>query len=424
MLGNHQSLRAAQKSVSEKLRHVANGKSSRERRSFVTLSKGASKRVPPVRRVLPWGEIPHRVLWMRAQQVLDLESPSRAMMDSLQSVLTLRLHRMDPVDHRRYIEIECGRIVEALRALRDVYRDYLGPKVDASLVEMNWVIVRFGIKDWAVMRLRESASRFVVACRIQKVAWDEVYGISRNLPYQDGPTSPTQHQSPFAQAQDVEGKIRADVFDEVMVGGPFGQDAQLRLARRNSGLSVGHTFPEAVERRRAKWDSHLWTEGLARLYDAACGEVIRQLEVLGKDGIEAESELVRLSPLERIAYTHLYALKSKDGTSKEARQETWIKLLIELDTRGVRIDDALSKTARAVLLRARQKGNTIETWTDCYARTAAVIMEDGTARKLRREVTHSLHNAAKKAHDQMRKIWGRSPRVKSAPAAHGSRGSK
>ena len=124
-------------------------------------------------------EIPHNDLWLQAHRDMDLDSASRAYADALQSVLEKRLYRMDPEEHRRYAEVECTRIVETLRVLCDTYREYLQTKIDGPLVEMYWVVVRFGIKDWAVMRLRSAAIRYIVASRILHADWNELYGFEQ-----------------------------------------------------------------------------------------------------------------------------------------------------------------------------------------------------------------------------------------------------
>ena len=56
---------------------------------------------------------------------------------------------------------------------------------------------------------------------------------------------------------------------------------------------------------------------------------------------------------------------------------------------------------------ARRKGLKLRTWQECYASPARVTLEDGKVRALRREVTHSIHNVAKKADYQLGRVWGR-----------------
>lgn len=104
-----------------------------------------------------WEDIPHDQLWTQALASLLPGSADRAESDAIRSVLKRRLLRRDPADHTRYIELECARIVETLRRVRDVYRSYLKPKVRGALSDLYWVILRFGVKDWAVMLIRAAA---------------------------------------------------------------------------------------------------------------------------------------------------------------------------------------------------------------------------------------------------------------------------
>ena len=53
----------------------------------------------------------------------------------------------------------------------------------------------------------------------------------------------------------------------------------------------------------------------------------------------------------------------------------------------------------------RRQGSKIATWEECYNSKATVILDDGKRYGLRREVTHSIHNAVKKAVYHLGKIW-------------------
>ena len=70
-------------------------------------------------------------------------------------------------------------------------------------------------------------------------------------------------------------------------------------------------------------------------------------------------------------------------------------------------DATLEGVARETLMAARRKGLKPRTWQECYASRARVTLEDGKVRTLRREVTHSIHNVAKKVDYQLGKVWGR-----------------
>ena len=71
----------------------------------------------------------------------------------------------------------------------------------------------------------------------------------------------------------IQSILRAEVFDEMTIGGPFGRDGQYKFARMYLGAAISQrqeNFAQSVERRLARWEAcHPWTEGLARLFDSA-----------------------------------------------------------------------------------------------------------------------------------------------------------
>jgi len=71
--------------------------------------------------------------------------------------------------------------------------------------------------------------------------------------------------------------------------------------------------------------------------------------------------------------------------------------------------------ARQTLMVARRKGLNVTTWQECYTLPGRISLEDGSVRTLRREVTKAIHNAAKKAAYQLRKVWSSKLRSVAAP---------
>jgi hypothetical protein len=61
----------------------------------------------------------------------------------------------------------------------------------------------------------------------------------------------------------------------------------------------------------------------------------------------------------------------------------------------------------------RRKGSKIATWEECYDTEASVILDNGKRYRLRREVTHAIHNAAKLAAYHLGKIWNQARSRKS-----------
>jgi hypothetical protein len=374
---------------------------------------------------LRWDEIPHSELWEQAHAAMSCGPPERAREDSLRSVLRRRLSRMDATDHARYIELECAHLVETLRFLRDTYRAFLEPRTSGPLVEMYWVILRYGVKDWAVMVLRTAAIRYVSECRLNSADWDSLFGFEAPLNDFFSSASSKQSQQPERLSDErlletVRGLLRPEVFDEILVGGPFGRDAQVRFARRFPGRAAllgQETFAEALEGRLRAWDaSSPWTEGLSRLFDAAQEELFFQQDALGDEGRLAESAYSKLSTFEKIVHRRLVYLSGRQLPGTPTKHQ-WELLLPELDKSGISPEDALQGAARETLMTLRRKGVTVRTWTDCYGSTKRVTLEDGEPRTLRREMTRALHNAAAKAEYQLSKIWGNSTAVGSSSKA-------
>jgi hypothetical protein len=119
---------------------------------------------------LRWDQVPHAEIRLKAQAAMSLGSPSRAAEDSLRFILKRRLPRQDPTDHMRYIELESARVVETLRFLRDQYRAYFEQQGCNPLAEVYWVVVRFAVKDWAIMVLRAAVFNYIAACRVKNRA--------------------------------------------------------------------------------------------------------------------------------------------------------------------------------------------------------------------------------------------------------------
>jgi hypothetical protein len=360
-----------------------------------------------------WDALPHQELWKAALESMSFGSRARAGEDARLHVLRRRLPRLDPADHMNYIEIVCAQTVELLRAVRDEYRRYLEDRGAKPLVEMYWVVVRYGVKDWAVMALRDAVLEYIGHCRIKTKDWNALFGFSPRLlclPGEKEPekVSPTVRMD-AALSRTIHLLLRQNSFDEVMTGGPFGRDGQLRLGHSMPSMAVlngRQTVMENIKYRQELWDNcYPWTEGLAMLFDAVQEELLRQIRALGGDGRRAESRFLQLSAFHRIAYKHLCGLKSDKVPSRNLGEARWSALLEELDDSGLRLDKELRGRVRDVLAASRKKGKAIQTWKQCYHSQATVMLEDGKRYRLRREVTHAIHNAAKVAGYQLGKVW-------------------
>lgn len=379
--------------------------------------------------------MPHAEIRLQAQQAMSLGSPLRAAEDSLRFLLKRRLPRNNPADHFRYIELESARIVETLRCLRDQYRTYFEEQGCSPMAEMYWVVVRDGVKDWAIMVLRSAAIEYVAASRVTTAQWKELFDFSG--PFNDlFPHGEAAEAAPVAV--DVNAKLTKaitallpqTVFDQVIDGGPFGRDYQIYLAHSLPGrafLLGKESFQDAIDRRLASWDAaQPWAEGLAALFEVTQQEVLAQFDALGADAKEAESQFVHLSDFHRIAHKHLMTLARGEIVAEASAKDRWPALLLELDQAGIVPDKTLEGIARQTLMASRRKGLTIKTWQESYASTARVSLEDGRVRTLRREVTHAIHNSAKKAAYQLGKVWSRKtvPAKKQQRASTASRAPK
>ena len=110
-----------------------------------TKPKQLGKLSGAIPRAIRWVDIPHDELYQSAVNSLVRGSRERANEDALRHVLKRRLPELDRSDHGRYVEIECCKLVETLRAIRDEYRRYLEQQGCKPIAEMYWVVFRFGI---------------------------------------------------------------------------------------------------------------------------------------------------------------------------------------------------------------------------------------------------------------------------------------
>jgi hypothetical protein len=372
------------------------------------------RKSPPTRRLpMRWGELPHQELYQRALNAMALGSRERAGEDSLKNVLKHRLPDLDYDDHRRYIEIECCKIVEMLRVVRDEYRRYLEKEGCKPIAEVYWVVYRFGVIRYAVRLLREVASEYVDNTKVPFVQWEILYGscflptftIAGDLSVPESPKTPS-----LESVKDViQGLIREETFEHVLDGGPFGREGQLYLTRQNPSFDFwGHGVDlfEIVEKRQVLWeDCKPWTAGLAHLFDNTQEEVNFEWSLLGQDAKRVESAFTKLSAFEKIAYEHLIDMRRNSRISRNLGESDWLKVLETLDKGGIALDAEFTDIPKKILEAVRRRGHQITTWKECYQSKQHVTMDNGKTYSLRREVTHAVHNAAKKAAYQRAKVW-------------------
>jgi hypothetical protein len=363
-------------------------------------------------RAIRWVDIPHAELYQSVLNSLVLGSRERAKEDALRHVLKPRLPELARSDHRRYVEIECCKIVETLRAVRDEYRRYLEQERCKPIAEMYWVVFRFGIVQYAVRLLRKIASEYVISTKVPFAEWEILYGHSFVPCFPlAGSAKPETPETPTPQSvtNTMRGLIVEDTVRHVGNGGPFGRAGQLELTRRIPGFAFwgpGITFPEIVKKRQLLWEEcSTWTKGLSQLFDAAQAELEFQYSLLTEDAKRVESAFVKLSAFEKIAHEYLIDLRQSTASSRNLAESDWLKIMDALDKSGIAVEAELTAGPRKVLATVRRRGHQITTWRECYQSRSHVSMDDGKNHSLRREVTHAIHNAAKRASYQLAKVW-------------------
>jgi hypothetical protein len=339
---------------------------------------------------------------------MALGSREAASEDSIKHVLRRRLPKLDPTDHLRYVEIECQRVVETLRVIRDEYRAYLQQEGCKPISEMYWVVFRFAVIPYAVKVVRAAASDYVIYSQVGTKEWQTLYGYSWKGIVTLGNESRIKDRVESVE-ETMTSLIREDTFQEVVTGGPFGRDGQVRLGRLRPAAEFRFgemTLVDTIKLRQELWDTcYPWTEGLARLFDAGQEELFLQNDTLSQEGRRAESEFLSLSEFEKIAHKHLVDMRQQRTNSRNLGRDAWLSLLRELDERELPLDIGLEGKARLVLEAVRKDGYQVDSWEQCYNPKLRTSLDDGNIYHLRRETTHAIHNAAKRAAYQLGKIW-------------------
>ena len=349
------------------------------------------------------------MLWDRVLDASGLGSSERASEDSVRYVLKRRLPTLDPGDHLRYVELDCRRLVKTLRLTRDVYRACLENEGCKPVAEMHWIVFRFAVMPYSVKLLREAASAYIIYSRVAELDWQAMYGYSPAAIIQVPPEL-KEFTKPSPSIQEtITALINEESFQQISRGGPFGKDGQIRLARSRPATTFrmeDMSLLDTIKMRQTLWEKNYpWTEGLARLFDATQEELLYQNEVLSRDGRRAEAQFVSLSAFEKIAHKHLIDIRQKDVRSRNLGHGAWLELLRGLDAQKIPLDGQLRNKAKNVLDEVRRNGHKVHLWEDCYSAKLRASLDDGKIYNLRREVTHAIHNAAKKAQYQLSKIW-------------------
>jgi hypothetical protein len=340
---------------------------------------------------------------------MDPGSRNRASGDAVRHLLKRRLPNLDSSDHVRYIELECQRIVEILRVVRDHYRIYLKNAGCKPIAEMYWVVSRFVVTRYAVKILRRAASDYVVNSKIESADWQLLFGYPSPKTLVPMGSSPSyslsfDDNSPEAMEKIISGLVRETTFARVMPGGPFGKEGQTLLARQRLDMNSRLSISEDIALRQELWDKcRPWTDSLATMFDVSQEEILFQLAELPEDARRAEAIFLTLTELEKIAYKHLIIVGGQ-RTARSLGETAWKNLFRELDGEKLSLDSELTGRSKEVLSASRKRKAPIATWSQCYDADSFVSIGLGRTSTLKREVMHFLHNAAKKAAYQISKI--------------------
>jgi hypothetical protein len=277
---------------------------------------------------------------------------------------------------------------------------------------MYWVVFRFAMIPYAVKVLRNAASDYVINSHVNTGHWQALFCYSFATVASLGPDFRTREASKDNWQESVRETIAElvgeETFEHVLTGGPFGRDGQIYIGRQRPSFEfqIGEmTLIDTIKLRQDMWEEcRPWTEGLATLFDVSQEELFLQSDALTQDGRRAEATFSSLSELEKIAYRYLAEI-GRQNSGRSLGDGLWKMLLCELDEKDVLLDLELKGKAKQVLNAVRKRGHQIHTWNQCYDFKLRASLEDGRIYSLRREVTHALHNAAKKAAYQLSKIW-------------------
>lgn len=104
------------------------------------------------------------------------------------------------------------------------------------------------------------------------------------------------------------------------------------------------------------------------------------------------------------SYQHLSDAQEDKIHAQKFKPVSWLALMRKLDSGGVQLDLELPGKTKEVMIAVRRKGKKVDTWDDCLIPNVRTSLEDGKIHLLKREVTHALHNQAKNAMAQIRKV--------------------
>lgn len=349
-----------------------------------------------------WDSLPHEELGRRAEESLKLGSRERSAQDAAFYIAKRRLRTTDNANFA-YTDIECARLIERLRAIRDVYREHLERLGCRPIDQMYWVVFRFAVMESALWLLRSSVQSYLNLAAVRRKEWEELFGPLASAVLGERPESVSEGElvtdGPELQAG-IAMRLPTGIFDHIVQGGPFRLDAQVYMAYETFGLGVldGKTLPESIDTRQKIWhECSRWIEPLSRLFDAVQEELIFQVNALSREGQRSEVLFHHLPLLQQIAYKHLVVLRPQEEDRVELGEDGWLALMRELDDNSVELHHELPDKARKVLTSLRRSGAKITTWREAYSSTRGVSGENAKRSTLRREVTMAIHNAGKLA---------------------------
>jgi hypothetical protein len=348
--------------------------------------------------IMRWEELPHADLWRQAKAKMSYGSAERSQRDAVCHVLRRQLSKLKPDDHMRYVELESTRLVEEMRAIRDVYLDHLIENGCQPSLRLSWSVFRYGVRRWAGSLLSYVLGDYMEASQANPDSWRNLFGY-------DAPASvpgDTPNLTTWEIHQTIRSQLTEGAFAIRVQGGPFGRDYQVELAKLQPWHSVqsdNETIEATLLERRRLWDHCCpWAEGIARLFDVVQAELDYQDELYVDRGALASDSTspLALTPIERICYKHLVQLKSGKVEVRNFGEGRWLGLLRELDLARIMPEEGLTPFGRVVLAAAGKRKLTCKTWVECFQSKTSIQVE-GKMTTLRTAVNRGLHSAAKRA---------------------------
>ncbi len=166
-----------------------------------------------------WTDAEHQDLWQQAQNAMQYGSYVRSKEDAVRQVLQSQLPNGRYDDHRRYVELECIRIVEQLRLVRDVYQRSLTEDGEKPTLYVAYMIHQHAVERRAVPFLQEVMVDYLMKTQVDLDLWRMLFGLdawSYLIP--GGPAREVHHMAEISRT--VQSLFEGTTLYSAEAGGP------------------------------------------------------------------------------------------------------------------------------------------------------------------------------------------------------------